>query len=234
MTEEHVRLQRGHISQLIPIVCLIRCDFQCTNSQFKLETWSKMKAKIKIHIRNPSTSNMSCFYLHRCSTRNQISGSASEHRKTSGLKSTNSIWPSRDCSNARKDVRIIDPVFLPGSVLFQASSGLASNCPSLTDGFWKNFCLLLFTFVKQYCNEPRDQTKPSNSVKFTLSVDKQWVGKMWTAAKLCGSLCMCVCLCCNYIIISLTQQSNDSELICETTYSAPLVCNCQHSETYLT
>lgn len=55
---------------------------------------------------------------------------------------------------------------------------------------------------------------------------------MWTAAKLRASVCLCVCLCYNYIIISLTQQGNDSKLICETTYSAPFVCNCQHSETY--
>lgn len=59
--------------------------------------------------------------------------------------------------------------------------------------------------------------------------DKQWLGKMWTAAK---DVCVCVCARCNYIIISLTPQGNDSELICEATYSVSLVCNCQHSEMY--
>lgn len=167
-TEEHVRLQREDITRLIP-VCFVRCDFQCTNSQFKLEMWSKIEAKIKIHIRNPSTSNKTCFHLGRCSTRKVfISESAREHRQTLG--STSSIWPSRGCSDVGKAVLIIDPVFLPGSVLFQASSGFASNSPCLDDWFWKSFRLFLFTFDKQYSNEPRDQTKPSNSVKSSVSV----------------------------------------------------------------
>lgn len=168
-TEEHVRLQRGDITRLIPAVCFIRCDFPYTNSQFKLETWSKIEAKIKIRIRNPSASNKTCFHLGRCSTRKVfISESAREHRQTLG--STSSIWPSRGCSNVVKAVPIIDPVFLLGSVLFQASSDFASNSPCLADGFWKNFRLFLFTFDKQYSNEPRDQTKPSNSVKSMVSV----------------------------------------------------------------
>lgn len=99
--------------------------------KFTVQTWEN-QGKKKIHIRNPSTSNKTCFHLGRCSTREVfISESAREHRQNLG--STSSIWLSRCCSNVGKAVPIIDPVFLPESVLFQTSSGFVSPC--LPDGF---------------------------------------------------------------------------------------------------
>lgn len=131
-TEEHVRLQRGGITRLIPAVCFIRCDFQCTNSQFKLEMWSKIKAKIKIHIRNLSTSNKTCFHFHQRGFYLRIC------TWTQTLGSTSSIWLSRGCSNIEKAVPIIDPVFLPGSVLFQASSWwILKEFPPVSIHLWQ-------------------------------------------------------------------------------------------------
>lgn len=168
---QHWRTREG--TQLLPTHFVWSCvtsSAQTHSSDSRCGLKWKWKHPIYIWNSSSSTFNKTCFYLGTFCCRKVLFKKAELHvgmltdfRNNVHAVSIMSKSGLFQCKKSCAEINNIEPVFLPGPVLVQASFDHASDCLCPTDGFWKNFRLFSFTRVKQYCNDPREPMEPSNS-----------------------------------------------------------------------